>query len=111
MSNYKGIHGAKRRASWNAYRLRNLEARRLAGRKSSYKSQGLPEPTREMALHCECCGDPKGERALCLDHNHITGEFRGWLCVSCNAGIGSLGDDVEGVLKAVSYLTRGHDYK
>lgn len=111
MSNDKGIHGAKRRASWNAYRLKNLEARREAGRKSSYKSQGLPTPTRPMAQHCECCGEPKGVRALCLDHNHITNEFRGWLCISCNAGIGSLGDDVEGVLKAVSYLTKDFSHQ
>jgi Recombination endonuclease VII len=106
MSNDKGIHNAKRRASWNAYRQKNLEARREAERKSSWKANGLPEPTRTRPDKCECCGRDPGQRALCLDHDHDTNEFRGWLCTSCNAGIGSLGDDLEGVLNAVSYLNK-----
>jgi hypothetical protein len=43
---------------------------------------------------------------LCLDHNHETGKFRGWLCDNCNTGIGKLGDTVEGLERAIAYLKR-----
>ena len=52
---------------------------------------------------CECCGQVK---KLVLDHCHTTQEFRGWLCSDCNVAIGKLGDDTQGVLKALDYLER-----
>ena len=53
---------------------------------------------------CDCCG--RLEQKLMLDHDHNTKEFRGWLCRSCNTGIGSLGDDIEGLEQAIKYLRR-----
>jgi len=57
---------------------------------------------------CECCGDEvydtPGSR-LVLDHDHDTKIFRGWICSSCNLGLGKLGDILEGVMKAVRYLS------
>jgi hypothetical protein len=41
-----------------------------------------------------------------LDHDHLTREFRGWLCGACNRGIGLLGDDVNGLRRALAYLER-----
>lgn len=52
---------------------------------------------------CECCG--KKVKLVC-DHNHITGNFRGWLCKDCNTSIGSLGDSIEGLTKAINYLKK-----
>ena len=58
---------------------------------------------------CDCCGvdskDLKGEK-LHLDHCHKTSEYRGHLCGSCNRGIGMLGDNFEGVQRAVDYLKK-----
>jgi len=58
---------------------------------------------------CDCCGveakDLKGS-ILHLDHCHKTGAYRGHLCGSCNRAIGSLGDDSEGVQRAVDYLKK-----
>jgi hypothetical protein len=54
---------------------------------------------------CECCGK-KPNDALCVDHNHETGEIRGLLCRQCNAGIGLLQDTCEGVENALNYLRR-----
>ena len=40
----------------------------------------------------------------CADHNHETGEFRGWLCHKCNLGLGNFGDIKQRLLNAVAYL-------
>lgn len=70
-------------------------------------ARGLPEPSRPEPEDCECCGTPfwlTGLDCLHLDHCHKTGEFRGWLCSSCNTGMGMLRDSVDGALDAVEYL-------
>ena len=56
---------------------------------------------------CQCCGLHKGK--LELDHSAVTGEFRGYICRSCNLGIGCLGDCSDGVLNAYYYLKKQHD--
>lgn len=51
---------------------------------------------------CQCCG--RTDRKLLLDHCHDTIAFRGWICGKCNTGLGSLGDRLEDVEKALRYL-------
>ena len=71
------------------------------------KAVGHPDPTRQMPETCECCGKTCDTgRRLALDHCYETGQFRGWLCMKCNTGIGKLGDSLEDVLRAVAYLQR-----
>jgi hypothetical protein len=41
-----------------------------------------------------------------VDHCHSTGQIRGVLCCECNTGIGKLGDNAEGVRRALAYLER-----
>lgn len=61
---------------------------------------------------CDCCGKkPKegnGRRkvGLSLDHCSKTDTFRGWICRECNLGIGLLGDDTEGLKRALNYLVK-----
>ena len=62
-------------------------------------------PTHPEPDWCECCGRMP-ETALCFDHDHVTGKFRGWICSPCNRSIGQLGDSIEGVEKALAYLKR-----
>ena len=57
---------------------------------------------------CDCCNKPH-TKSLVVDHDHNTLEFRGWLCEDCNLGIGNLGDDLDGLFKALSYLKRHYD--
>lgn len=52
--------------------------------------------------YCNIC--EKYCENLCLDHDHKTKKFRGWLCRSCNVGLGRLGDDLESIKKVVQYL-------
>tara|TARA_R100001086_G_scaffold169794_1_gene92581 strand:- start:27 stop:479 length:453 start_codon:yes stop_codon:yes gene_type:complete len=40
----------------------------------------------------------------CLDHDHITGKFRGWLCHKCNSALGWFNDDINYLRRAVKYL-------
>ena len=75
----------------------------------------ITKQLREDNMHlktnvCDCCGkEPRGYRGLVLDHCHDTLKFRGWLCELCNLGIGQLGDNLEGVEKALAYLRRHYD--
>lgn len=39
-----------------------------------------------------------------LDHDHATGSVRGWICDSCNTGIGRFKDDVSLLKRAIIYL-------
>ena len=42
-----------------------------------------------------------------IDHDHKTGKLRGLLCHQCNVGIGNFKDDVNILLTAILYLSRG----
>lgn len=53
------------------------------------------------------CGRVLTLKEMHLDHDHKTGRFRGWICRSCNHGIGMLGDTIEGVQNALDYLRDG----
>lgn len=74
---------------------------------SKRKQRGLPQPTRPCPDVCECCGKKSvNDKTLCLDHDHVTGAFRGWLCHKCNTNIGALGDSIAGLQRALDYLKR-----
>ena len=78
----------------------NHQARILA----SLRKTAPPTPE-----NCECCSTPFSSIKsldIHLDHCHEKETFRGWLCKSCNIGIGMLGDDIDGLKKALKYLER-----
>ena len=59
-------------------------------------------PRPAVGAPCECCGRVD---KLQLDHEHGGARaFRGWLCKSCNIGLGHLGDTAESLALAVAYL-------
>lgn len=77
-----------------AVNYRRINNERKAGRKS-------PE-------QCEICGIPAKDlkRGLCYDHNHKTGEFRGWICMRCNTAIGLVKENTETLMAIKEYLVK-----
>jgi hypothetical protein len=102
VDNYKSLKKLSAMAARNAVR---------AGY-TPLKASTVSPPSEDKC--CDCCFKiPKSGRGakrrlveLYIDSDHITGEFRGWLCNSCNRGIGLLGDSVDDVEKALKYLQR-----
>lgn len=45
-------------------------------------------------------------RALCVDHEHISGKIRGLLCQDCNFAIGKLKDNISLVENTLNYLKK-----
>jgi hypothetical protein len=58
----------------------------------------------EKPEFCECCSGSPGKKGLCLDHDHATLAFRGWLCQWCNIGIGHFKDSPVRLGQAIKYL-------
>lgn len=52
---------------------------------------------------CAICKEAH-KHALCVDHDHDTGEIRGLLCKPCNVAIGNMKDEPERLRKAAEYL-------
>lgn len=73
-----------------------------------HKLYGLPldEQRQLRADGCAICSTPESSfnRKLSADHDHKTGEFRGFLCAPCNFGLGFFRDSVERMRSAIRYL-------
>jgi hypothetical protein len=64
---------------------------------------------RQQKGRCKVCGRkpevPTGRFSILhVDHDHETGEVRGLLCWSCNAGLGNMKDDPKILRAAADYL-------
>jgi hypothetical protein len=53
---------------------------------------------------CAICGSQIAGRSAKLDHCHSTGALRGFLCHTCNAGLGMFGDSCAMLRAAMIYL-------
>jgi len=58
---------------------------------------------RKKPEQCEICG-AMGQ--ICYDHNHETGQFRGWICTRCNLVLGSVKDNVELLFSMIKYIKK-----
>lgn len=43
-----------------------------------------------------------------LEHNHLDGKIGGWICDSCNTGLGRFKDDVELLKSAIEFLKKNY---
>lgn len=79
------------------------ERRRLSHQKMRYGFVPPPEPK-----NCEACGIPftQFRNGACVDHDHATGKFRGWLCSPCNTALGHAKDSRDRLQLLINYLDR-----
>ncbi len=85
------------------------------GKNLAYQNSGKPERPdygydkkkrrTEDGYPCDNCGRTSYARKIGFDHCHETLTHRGWLCDACNRSLGILGDNVEGLSKALSYIS------
>lgn len=73
-------------------------------------SEQYIEMYKEQDGRCAICKCYVAEKPLSIDHDHNTGKIRGLLCSNCNAGLGLLGDSVDNLQNAVSYLERNEEF-
>ncbi len=67
---------------------------------------GLPEVEAGPGTPCEICTLPILKQPH-ADHDHQTGQFRGWLCGPCNLRLGWLENEAWATA-ARAYLERSH---
>lgn len=98
---------ANRSRHWSGYRTHcrlcvNMH-RRDAHRENSTRQKelvaGRPKP-----LYCEICGSTGGAKGIMFDHDHASGDFRGWLCSKCNFCLGHADDNPERLRALANYL-------
>ena len=71
-------------------KIQRLEAQELKA--------GSKKPT-----NCNVC-ERSGK--ICFDHDHVTGLFRGWLCLECNYVLGHVHDSQKILRKLAAYICR-----
>jgi hypothetical protein len=56
--------------------------------------------------HCDSCGEQLSgdNRAIHIDHCHITNDVRGLLCKACNTSAGNLGDCPDKIFSLIKYI-------
>ena len=101
----------KPHTDFRRYGLVKLKQRSECRECESIQGRFKREAHKEAGINpgrCQCCH--KDTVDLVVDHCHLTGNFRGWLCRNCNTGIGKLGDTRESLVAALNYLLRSETY-
>lgn len=119
LTEYKGNTSGADAFDKSGYRLRRPECntcnREISSGKTIAKkiakemgiSYIAPEGTR-----CAICEQPPtSSNCLVFDHCHEKNIFRGYCCNSCNRSMGVLGDNVNGLLRALNYLLKNEKCK
>jgi hypothetical protein len=94
------------RGSGSAILCRQCKSKRSKSHREALKT-APPKPTKPTP--CANCFEVTEPKDLRMDHCHETHKFRGYLCHTCNTGIGSLGDNIEGLERAIRYLEKFND--
>ena len=79
--------------------------------KKSWGANGVPAAIKNKILAdqnglCKICSVDLCDNVACLDHDHLTNMVRGYLCRSCNSGLGYFDDSVDILQNAINYLTK-----
>lgn len=117
---WKSTHPKQVMCSKSCY-MKRRELRRTEPRSPQYKSEvalrhrskknaaisgiTVEEYNRRRMGACEICG-ADDRFPLNWDHDHRTGQFRGFLCEPCNHLLGKAKDDATILTAAIAYLQR-----
>lgn len=83
------------------------ECRRKIGKEYTRKHRET-KAGRDRPDRCDCCQTQRTlRRAMHWDHDHVTDQFRGWLCHHCNVTLGTVKDNIEHLQLLIEYLKRG----
>ena len=99
-------------ASHKRAKCKECEKEQVRQRK---KYKHLKAPANHICPICqrneEQCAGKGGKRVgtWCLDHDHKTGNMRGWLCHECNRALGNFKDNIELLKRALQYLEGNND--
>ena len=66
-----------------------------------------PRPKIGEDFLCPVCNKAKVRNFkadVVLDHSHIDGSVRGWVCGSCNTSIGKFGEDIGTLERAIAWI-------
>lgn len=91
------------------YFLANKENEVVRSRQKAWKYQGIALEYSDYLKEClmrqnKCDICTKEIKVMHVDHNHQTGKIRGFLCGSCNKGLGLFQDSPHLCKKASAYL-------
>ena len=90
---------------------RSLTKRRsnckACGKKATIEVAEVKKTAPPKPSSCEFCG--RTHDKLRLDHCHVSGKFRAWLCNKCNTGFAQLGDTADALQRAAKFLKERED--
>lgn len=72
--------------------------------KYGLKQEDYDRMTIRQGGACAICGDDGS--SLLIDHDHLTGEVRGLLCMDCNFMLGNAHDDIRILHRGIMYLKK-----
>lgn len=107
---YESLPRETRKASTRDWEARNPDKLRAQQWRRRIRLLGLESDMSrilellEHQTHCSICGATRGEKRFAIDHDHVSGRFRGLICEPCNLAIGLLGDGAERARRLASYL-------
>jgi len=89
-------------------RRREYERRRGLLRTFGLAMEQYRQMVAAQGGRCALCSSAETGRAegWYVDHDHETDQIRGLLCLTCNSGLGLLGDSPERMLRAAEYIEK-----
>jgi transcription elongation factor Elf1 len=76
--------------------------------KKLYEAEN-PRPKIGENFTCPICNKTKirnFQNEIVLDHSHIDGSVRGWVCSSCNTSLGKFHDDINILQRAINWILK-----
>ena len=91
------------------YFLLNIEKEKSRSREKAWITQGIILTHLEYVKECQirenkCDICKKNNETLHVDHCHVSGKIRGYLCGACNKALGLFKDSTDNLKQAMEYL-------